>query len=397
MVDLARNLLPGSASPSQPMTEIVDFLSPRLVGDRFDGHAIPLEVLKDFSVLGELIVEVAKWHYKQDNPQRKSIPKGFADEVSLKVTEIQDGSAIPKVVLAIAASSSLFPVDHREYFEKAKASIVEAVDRAEKQESVAGLLNDNHLAYFDRIGRSLHDSESLELNFPDTNRPARLNRATRRYLTFAASSTQGYTEEVRIRGRIFEADQEKEQFHLRLMDGSRIFAPIQPEHLDTILDAFSTFKQGSRVVIEGVGKYDRRSSRLIKLESVEHISVLDGMDVAARLEELKLLKNGWLEGEGRAPKSEQLDWLAEVFDSFYPGELPTPYLYPTPEGGVQAEWTSGDWEASLDIDLGKQKSSWHLLNIVTDEELEAEFDLTKPEDWVELAKLVREIVRGDKE
>ncbi|MCS7466416.1 hypothetical protein NZK35_06975 [Stieleria sp. ICT_E10.1] len=380
------------------MTEIVDFLSPRLVGDRFDGHAIPLEVLKDLSVLEELIVEVAKWHYKRDNPQRKRIPKGFADEVSLKVTEIEDGSAIPKVVLAIATTAtSLFPVDHREYFEKARASIVEAVDRAEKQQSVAGLLNDNHLAYFDRIGRSLRDSESLELNFPDTSRPARLNKTTRRYLTLATSSTQGYTEEVRIRGRIYEADQEKERFHLRLMDGTRIPAPIQPEHLDTVLDAFNTFKRGSRVVIEGVGRHDRRSGRLVKLESVEHISVLDRMDVGARLEEFKLLKNGWLEGKGRAPKSEHLDWLAEVFDSFYPDELPAPYLYPTPEGGVQAEWTSGDFEASLDIDLGKQRSNWHLLNIDTDEESEAEFDLTKPEDWVKLAKLLKEVLGGDEE
>lgn len=378
------------------MSETVEFLSPRLVGDRFSGHAIPLEVLKDLSVLEELIVEVAKWHYKQDNPERKRIPKGFADEVSLKVTEIDEGSAIPKIVLAIAAtSSSLFPVDHREYFEKARASIVEAVDCAEKQQPVTGLLSDNHLAYFDRIGRSLRDSESLELNYPDTNRPARLNKATRRYLTLAASSTQGYTEEVRIRGRVFEADQEKEQFNLRLMDGSRIPAPIQPEHLDTILDAFNTFKKGSRVVIEGVARYDRRSGRLIKLESVEHISVLDDMDIGARLEEFKLLKNGWLEGKGRAPKNEHLDWLTEALESFYPDDLPSPYLYPTPEGGVQAEWTSGDLEASLEIDLGKRSAVWHLLNMETDDESEAEFDLSNQEDWGKLAELVKKTVGGN--
>lgn len=377
------------------MKEIVGFLNPRLVGDRFHDHAIPLEVLKDLSVLEELIVEVAKWHYKQDNPERKRIPKGFADEISLKVTGIDEGSAIPKIVLAIAAtSSSLFPVDHREYFEKARASIVEAVDSAEKQLPLTGVLSDNHLAYFDRIGRSLRDGESLELNYPDTSRPARLNKATRRYLTLAASSTQGYTEEVRIRGRVFEADQEKEQFNLRLMDGSRIPAPIQPEHLDTILDAFHTFKKGSRVVIDGVGRYERRSSRLIKLESVEHISVLDDMDIGARLEEFKLLKNGWLEGKGRAPKSEHLDWLTEALESSYPDDLPSPYLYPTPEGGVQAEWTNGDLEASLEIDLGKRSAVWHRLNMETDDELQAELDLSKNEDWAKLAELVKGTVGG---
>ncbi|KAA1259500.1 hypothetical protein LF1_20340 [Rubripirellula obstinata] len=378
------------------MTETVDFLSPRLVGDRFNGHAIPLEVLKDLSVLEELIVEVAKWHYRQDNPTRKRIPKGFADEVSLQVTEIGEGSAIPKVVLAIAAaSSSLFPVDHREYFEKAKASIVEAVDCAENQKPVTGLLSENHLAYFDRIGRSLRDSESLELNYPDTNRPARLNKTTRRYLTLATSSTQGYTEEVRIRGRVFEADQEKERFRLRLMDGSQIPSPIQPEHLDKILEAFNKFKEGSRVIIEGVGRYDRRTGRLTKLESIEHISVLDAMDVGIRLEEFKRLKNGWMEGKGRAPKNDHLDWLAEAFESSYPDDLPSPYLYPTLEGGVQAEWSSGDLDASLEIDLDKRLSAWHLLNTETDEESEAEFNLLRPEDWVKLAEMVKGVFGGN--
>ncbi len=378
------------------MTEIVDFLKPRLVGDRFDGHAIPLEVLKDLSVLEELIVEVAKWHFKRDNPERKRIPKGFADEISLKVTEIEQGSAIPKIVLAIAsAGSTLFPSDHRDCFEKAKDSIIKVVDSAEKQEPVQGLLSDNHLAYFDRIGRSLREGESLELNYPDPKRPARLNKATRRYLTLATSSTHGYTEEVRVRGRLCEADQEKERFHLRLIDGSRIPAPIQPEHLDTILDAFRTFKQGSRVVIEGVGRYARQTSRLIKLESVEHISLLDEMDAGARLEEFKVLKNGWLEGKGRAPKSEHIDWLIEVFESYYPDDLPSPFFYPTHDGGVQAEWSVGDHEVSLEIDLAKQTGAWHLLNMDTDNESEAEFNFSKSDDWAKLVVLLREVVGED--
>ena len=63
------------------MPETIEFLSPRLVGKRFDQHSIPLEVLKDLSALEELIVEVAKWHYLRANKDRKRIPKGFVDQV----------------------------------------------------------------------------------------------------------------------------------------------------------------------------------------------------------------------------------------------------------------------------------------------------------------------------
>ena len=360
-----------------------------------DEHSIPLEVLKDFVALEELIVEVAKWHFKNDNPDRKRAPRGFADQITLKVSGIEAGSAIPNIVLSIAAAATttLFPVDHRDYFEKARESIIEAVDAADKGEPVSGILTDSHLAYFDRIGRSLRDGESMEFNFQDANRPARLNKATRRKLTLSATSIQQLTEEVSLRGAICEADQRKSRFELELIDKSIIRAPIQSEHIETIFEAFEGYQSGLRVLIYGVGVFDR-NERLKNLESIEQISILDSMDIGARLDEFKLLKNGWLEGQGRAPKADHLDWLAESFDSFFPDELPTPYFYPTPDGGVQAEWTIEDAEASLEIDLKKRISHWHLLDVESDEESETELDLSKSEDWLELAKLLKGLLGG---
>lgn len=109
------------------MSETIEYLSPRLVGSRFEQHSIPLEVLKDLAALEELIVEVAKWHYfAVSNKDRKRIPKGFVDQVSLKVTGINEGSAIPLIVLTIASAvgDTLFPIDQHECFEKARDSVI---------------------------------------------------------------------------------------------------------------------------------------------------------------------------------------------------------------------------------------------------------------------------------
>lgn len=57
--------------------ERVPFLKPRMAGSRFDDHAIPLDMLKEFAVLEEMIVEVAKWHYLNDHPKRERSPRGF--------------------------------------------------------------------------------------------------------------------------------------------------------------------------------------------------------------------------------------------------------------------------------------------------------------------------------
>jgi len=81
------------------------FLRPRLTGPRFEGHGIPLEVLKDLAVLEEMIVEVAKWKYLKDHPERLRSPRGFTEGIELKLTGIDEGSAIPVICLIVAATT----------------------------------------------------------------------------------------------------------------------------------------------------------------------------------------------------------------------------------------------------------------------------------------------------
>jgi len=90
-------------------------------------------------------------------------------------------------------------------------------------------------------------------------------------------------------------------------------------------------------------------------------------DTESRLEALALLKDGWLNGEGRALDSASLVRLAKIFDKSFSRSLPQPYFYPTLEGGVRAEWTLGDWEVSLDIALPSLVAHYQAVNTVTEE------------------------------
>ncbi len=89
------------------------------------------------------------------------------------------------------------------------------------------------------------------------------------------------------------------------------------------------------------------------------------LDVATQLTDLARLEDGWLDGEGRAPDRVALAWLAERFERCWPHDLPPPYLYPTVEGGVQAEWSIAPYEISLEIDLSARTGEWHALNLET--------------------------------
>src|SRR5262245_5876784 len=90
--------------------------------------------------------------------------------------------------------------------------------------------------------------------------------------------------------------------------------------------------------------------------------IVDPLAVRARLTEFKSLRAGWLDGVGVAPSLDGLDWLAGAFDRNWLNDLPRPYLYPTAEGGVRAEWPLPPHELSLDIDLSARTGGWHALN-----------------------------------
>lgn len=362
------------------------FLRPRLIGKRFEGHAIPLEFLKDLAVLEEMIIEVAKWKFLKDHPDRKRSSRGFTEGIELKLTGVEDGSAIAVITLVVA-SSTLLPPDNQAYFEDARDAIVSVIDVAEQNKSITEHFPEETLAYFDRMGRSLRSGEAIEFTTPSHRTPVHLTKEIRRKLVLASSAVKELTEEITVRGVIPEADQDDMTFEIQLIDRRKVRAPMATQHVDTILRAFNGYTHGARVLIQGVGKFDRKE-RLQCFESIEHISHLDPLDIPARLDELRSLRDGWLDGRGVAPSLEGLDWLANAFDGRYPEDLPLPFVYPTAEGGIRAEWSVEPYEMSLEIDLSKKTGEWHQLKMDTDDEDTRTLNLEADEDWKWLADRV---------
>lgn len=116
------------------------------------------------------------------------------------------------------------------------------------------------------------------------------------------------------------------------------------------------------------------------------------LDIGRQIDELKLLEDGWLNGEGRAPSKAGLDWLLGIFGSRYPADAARPYLYPTVAGGVQAEWPLGSREAELEIDLETHTGEWHVLDMKSGESQERTLHCDRDEDW---AWLIEQITAAD--
>jgi hypothetical protein len=357
-----------------------EYLKPRIVGERFNNHSLPLEILKDLAVLEEMIVEVAKWKYRQANPERERIPRGFTKDLDLRLTKVEEGSVIPVIMLAF---SGLCPPANVTYFEQARTEIINAISAAEQ--NAIPTLPPEYLSYFDRFGRGLRNDEYIE--FSESGQPIRLNVETRKNLV-RASKADGWTEEVSLKGRIPKIDQSRFKFELELSDGTKLEAPLNKQHHKNVLEAVNSYENNMYVMIQGVAKKDRFDN-FKSFESVEHITPLDPLDVEIRLEKLAELADGWLDGKGFALNKEALKKLTHDFDRYFDSDLPLPYLYPTAEGGIQAEWSHDNWEISLEIDLQQQTGEYQAFHLVSNESNDLDLNLTNVDGWTELNKALQ--------
>jgi len=353
-----------------------DFLEPVLRGERFNAHSVPLEILKDFSALQEMLVEVAKWKYHVANPTRERVPRNFTEGLELHLESVEPGSAKLRIALVFAG---LFAAGNNSvHFEEARAEIVNAIAAA--QYGRAPTMPANLLSYFDRFGRGLREGDSLV--FVEGEREAVLTPEVRKQLIRSAQVGER-TDEVSIRARIPEVDQKKNTFEFELRDGSRIKANLGESYRQTVLTAFNSYVEKSFVLVQGVAKMDREDRPRI-FESIEHVTLLDPQDVTLRLEELSMLDDGWLDGEGVALHREKLLRLAGMFDRNFDSELPLPYLYPTPEGRIRAEWSLGTWETTLDLDIDGFEGTFQVVNMADADTRELLLPLSDQDGWKRL-------------
>lgn len=179
-------------------------------------------------------------------------------------------------------------------------------------------------------------------------------------------------------------DQADLTFEVELRDGTKLKAPLAEHLRDTVLEASCGYRDHVLVSVQGIVKRDK-ADRYKSLESVEHITTLDPLDIETRLEDLATLQDGWLNGKGKALDGGMLQRLAQDFDQYFDTELPLPYLYPTPEGGIQAEWAFAGSEISLEIDPVTLEASYQAVDLITGTATDFDLALAEGEQaWSQL-------------
>ena len=178
-------------------------------------------------------------------------------------------------------------------------------------------------------------------------------------------------------------------------DDLSVFEPIRVE------DEASPWSANWAFATLGPSEVSAPTGSARPMDKPAAVPLAGSLEIGRQLEAMKDLKDEWAdgmqpvrqwgEGYGKAPAAAELDWLISVFATHYEAGLAQPYLYPTPVGGVQAEWSLGPNEASLEIDSVDHSAEWHCLNLRTGHSAEHTVDLNSNSAWEWLANELRQL------
>ena len=215
----------------------------------------------------------------------------------------------------------------------------------------------------------------------------KLDKQIRKKLLKASSNADHYSEAVAIYGTVHEMDQDKKTFTITSVDGTKISVQkFNLELYDDIIAAFSSYSQGQRILLKGVGQFER-NGRLSIIENVDTVELLSPTDVGYRISEIMVLKDSWYNGHGKAFSRAQLQNFLHCFKQGYVLEE-DPYIFPALDNIIQLEWKSETWRFSAEIKLDDLTAEFYAFDTNSDSEFSRILDFSKQDSWDALKEYI---------
>ena len=332
-------------------------------------------------------------YYKSDGAKSR-LPKGFRDRFQLRLTKVEKGSAVP--ILERAYSEEVLPGVEDEY-DEARDLVSETIDAFSSGQPLPAKFPPTLLRLFEGFGKSLKDDESIELCKPNSSSGSAYNREVRlKLLSF--NNRNPISKVCHISGSVSGFDVEDKNFSLVLDDGRNIRGPLAKSFDVYLRDAAKNYEDIA-VRLVGIGRY-AADNTLQSLEKIQHLTLFQNdrakycPDIESRLAELKSLEAGWHDGIGSAYDHTFLDaakafLTALVIDS----EIPSPFIYPSPDGTLEAEWSLGYWEISASFEWSQKRLFLHATQVEGEEIREDSFGFDDPSSVQKTEKFLREFLR----
>lgn len=363
------------------------FLDAAFKGARFHGSELPVEMLQELTAYRELLIAVARRLFLSDHPSRQRVPRGFADSLSLSLTSIREGSTV--ATLSRRDPSPELADWGGDVFGPARELIGATVTAVNSNSPVPDNFPSELLPMFNRLGKRLKEDDWIELRPGGATTGPRFSVETKKRILRKLQDEievafTGYAQVtgVHIPTRVVD---------LRLPGGREVTAEASSETLKAVTSVIPKH-ESTWLRVGGTASVDVHD-RVVKVTELEDVEVVDEEQattfdrVLRRLDELKSLRDGWLDGDGAGLEARDATWVRDVL-LLVIGEigLPKPGVFPTLDGHIQAEWLNGELQVTLRFDLDKQEIQVEVFDPAHDKDEEESFKRSQGDSVVEFVK-----------
>jgi hypothetical protein len=326
------------------MDRIAEFLNIKYEGERFSSGRLPLDVLADLEALEDILTTFAREIWLGEN-DRERMPNGYTDWFRMSLTGVGDGSALPRLELAVVENSQQDMVSddtRRSLMLKAEEKFAAVLKSANDGSEI--ILSGTQIRNFNRFLTNLKPGELFKYNpdkgddFSDTEKVVSLDVERRK--RFLTSVTTSYEQRIQGRARLKAVDER----------GTLRFSSVDLREFSVVDDSREPNEYGANI-----GAYyefdltvERRHDDSIQtVITIHDLSLLEDPAITA-IDEMSLLQDGWLDGFGKEISSETRDNAKTFLVSS--NRLPAFYaVAPTEDGGILLEYDREGWDYGIEF------------------------------------------------
>lgn len=242
----------------------------RFDGPRFRDHGLDVDVLPEIIAYKDLIIETAKEIWRNKNPGKTRLPKGFGSELIVKFFELREGSTL--VPLEREYTDPEMQMDLPDIFDDAADILDDAVQAATEGASPPADLPSPVIRQLGEFGKTLDDSDCVGLKSRRHTSMAFFDTSAKKRIAGWAEPT--YFDEVDYVGEIRAADLDGSKFSIRIEGGRKISGVFNAEQERVVIEALS-HHDTQRLKIKGQAEFythDGKAKRISRVDNLQSIS-----------------------------------------------------------------------------------------------------------------------------
>jgi hypothetical protein len=349
----------------------------RFDGGRFAKHTIPLDVLDELKAFQALVADVARELFFAEHQGRRRVPAGFGEAARLHLSATRHNCFTATLVRApqpnLVAEMLQSANDH--WVDDAMELSLAALESAGKGQPLPPRFpsNTQTLKRLADIGSHLGIDESITASGVRTGVVVAINRESRQRI--AAVAHVDNVTRVEAVGEVCSLDDKTSRFTLRKLNETKVTeVQFKPEHRADLATALA---ERPRTLVSVKGWL--HPTRIDEVESVELADHDRAEEIKKLWHRIQLLKeevkDGWRGPDSKAPTDGCIARAQGVLTRLIADHknIPRPKVFPTPAGGLQAEWVVDDWAIDLEFAPDQDYMSAQATSVELDLDFEEAF------------------------